>query len=54
MGTIYRRKLTDKKGNSREGKTFWIRCQLNGKPVYESAKSDKWADAANLLKRLEG
>ena len=54
MGTIYRRKFKDKNGNTREGKTFWIRYKHNGKPVYESAKSDKWADAANLLKRLEG
>jgi hypothetical protein len=45
MGTIYRRKFKDKNGNTKEGKTFWIRFQHNGKPVYESAKSTKWAEA---------
>jgi len=54
MGTIYRRKFKDKNGNTKEGKTFWIRYQHNGKPVYESVKSTKWADAANLLKLREG
>jgi integrase len=54
MGSIYRRKFKDKNGNTKEGKTFWIRYQHNGKPVYESAKSTKWADAANLLKLREG
>jgi integrase len=54
MGTIYRRKFKDKNGNTQEGKTFWIRYQHNGQPVYESAKSSKWAEAAKLLKRREG
>ena len=54
MGTIYRRKFKDKNGNTLEGKTFWIRYQHNSKPVYESVKSDKWADAAKLLKLREG
>jgi integrase len=54
MGTIYRRKFKDKNGNTKEGKTFWIRYQHNAKPVYESTKSTKWADAANLLRLREG
>jgi integrase len=54
MGTIYRRKFKDKNGNTREGKTFWIKYYHGGKPIYESTKSDKWADAANLLKQREG
>ena len=52
MGTIYKRKFKDKNGNPKEGKTFWIRYQHNGKPVYESAKSSKWAaekQAENLV-----
>lgn len=43
MGHIYKR-----------GKTFWIKYYLNGKPLYESSESKKWADAANLLKEREG
>jgi integrase len=54
MGTIYRRKFKDKNGNTKEGKTYWIKYHHNGKPYYESAKSTKWADAANLLKQREG
>jgi hypothetical protein len=54
MGSIYRRKFKDKDNKTREGKTFWIRYQHNGKPVYESAKSTKWADATRLLKLREG
>ena len=54
MGSIYKRKFKDKNGKTKEGKTYWIRYQHNGKPVYESAKSTKWADAANLLKLREG
>ena len=54
MGSIYRRKFKDKDNKTREGKTFWIRYQHNGKAVYESAKSTKWADAARLLKLREG
>jgi len=54
MGSIYKRKFKDKNGNTKEGKTFWIRYQHKGKPVYESAKSTKWADAARLLKLREG
>lgn len=38
QGTIYRR-----------GKTYWIKYYANGKAYYESAKSDKHADAARLL-----
>ena len=42
QGTVYKR-----------GKTYWIKYYQNGKPYYESAKSDKYADAARLLsKRL--
>ena len=54
MGSIYKRKFKDKNGNTKEGISFWIRYQNNGKPVYESAKSTKWADAARLLKLREG
>ncbi len=54
MGSIYKRKFKDKNGKTKEGNTFWIRYQHNGKPVYESTKSTKWADAANLLKLREG
>jgi integrase len=54
MGSIYRRKFKDKNGNTKEGKTYWIRYQHNGQSVYESVKSTKWADAANLLKLREG
>ncbi len=54
MGTIYKRKFKDKSGNPKEGKTFWIKYYHNGKPIYESAKSPKWAVAANLLKKREG
>jgi integrase len=42
QGTVYKR-----------GKTYWIKYYQNGKPYYESSKSDKYADAARLLsKRL--
>jgi hypothetical protein len=43
MRTIYKR-----------GKIYWIKYHHNGKPFYESTKSTKWADAANLLKQREG
>jgi integrase len=43
MGTIYKR-----------SKIYWIKYHHNGKPFYESTKSTKWADAANLLKLREG
>ena len=43
MGTTYKR-----------GKIYWIKCLHNGKHFYESSKSAKWADAANLLKQREG
>jgi len=42
MGTIYKR-----------GKIYWIKYHHNGKPYFESSKSRKWADAANLLKQRE-
>jgi len=38
QGTIYKR-----------GKTYWIKYYQNGKPFFESSKSDKHADAARLL-----
>lgn len=43
MGTIYKR-----------GKIYWIKYHHSGKAFYESTKSTKWADAANLLKLREG
>jgi integrase len=43
MGTVYKR-----------GKTYWIKYHQNGKAFYESTKSTKWANAANLLKQREG
>ena len=43
MGMIYKR-----------GKTFWVKYYRNGKPFYESAKSEKETDAKKLLKLREG
>jgi len=43
MGTIYKR-----------GRTYWIKYYQNGKPIFESSKSRKEADARKLLKRKEG
>jgi integrase len=43
MGMIYKR-----------GLTFWIKYYRNGKPYYESAKSDKESAAKKLLKLREG
>jgi integrase len=43
MGTIYQR-----------GKTFWIKYYKDGKPFYESSKSDSEAKAKKLLKLREG
>ena len=43
MGTIYQR-----------GRVYWIQYHKNGKPIRESTKSYKRADAARLLKRREG
>jgi len=43
MGTIYKR-----------GKVFWIKYSRNGKPFYESTKSDSETKAKRLLKLREG
>jgi len=43
MGMIYMR-----------GNTFWIKYYRNGKPFYESVKSDKEKEAKDLLKKREG
>ena len=43
QGTVYKR-----------GKTYWIKYYQNGKPFYESAKSDKSADAHRLLAERMG
>jgi integrase len=43
MGTVYKR-----------GKTWWIKYYHNGKPIYESAKSEKKMVARKLLDQREG
>ncbi|HUV59176.1 MAG TPA: site-specific integrase [Desulfatiglandales bacterium] len=43
MGTIYKR-----------SQTYWLKYYRNGKPYYESTKSDKETDAKKLLKKREG
>lgn len=43
MGSIYKR-----------GKTFWVKYYRNGKPYFESAKSEKESIAKRLLKLREG
>ncbi len=43
MGMIYKR-----------NKTYWIKYYRNGKPYYETARSDKENDAKRLLKKREG
>jgi integrase len=43
MGSIYRR-----------GKTYWIKYYRNGKPYYESSRSDKQEVARKFLKMREG
>lgn len=43
MGTIYKR-----------GNTYWLKYYRNGKPYYESAKSNKETEAKRLLKKREG
>src|SRR5271169_902197 len=43
MGAIYLR-----------GNTFWVKYYRNGKPYYESSKSDKETAAKKLLKKREG
>jgi integrase len=43
MGTVYKR-----------GRIYWIKYHHNSKQYFESSKSTKWADAANLLKEREG
>ena len=43
MGTIYKR-----------NKTYWIKYYRNGKPYYETTKSDKENTAKRLLKKREG
>jgi len=43
MGSIYKR-----------GKTFWVKYYRNGKPYFESSRSDKESAAKRLLKIREG
>jgi integrase len=43
MGTVYKR-----------GKTWWIKYYHNGKPIYESSKSEKKMVARKLLDQREG
>jgi hypothetical protein len=43
MGMIYKR-----------GNTYWLKYYRNGKPYYESVKSDKEKEAKDLLKKREG
>jgi integrase len=43
MGSVYRR-----------GTTYWIKYYRNGKPMRESARSEKEGDAKDLLKKREG
>jgi integrase len=54
MGHIYKPKYKDKDGNTRESAVYWIKYYRNGKPLRESVKSKKEADAKRLLKRREG
>lgn len=43
MGMVYRR-----------GRVWWIKYYKNRKPIRESSKSEKWADAKQLLRTREG
>jgi hypothetical protein len=38
----------------KQGKTYWIKYYRNGKPYFESSKSQKESDAKRLLKKREG
>jgi len=38
----------------KRGNTYWLKYYRNGKPYYESTKSDKETKAKDLLKKREG
>ena len=55
MGMIYRRKWKRADDTMVEGKILWIKYyDRYGKPIRESTKSTKEADAKRLLKKREG
>jgi hypothetical protein len=42
------------RGTYQRGNIWWIKYYRNGKPYYESSKSDKISKAQRLLKKREG
>jgi integrase len=54
MGSIYRNKYRNKKGELVEALVWWIKYYRNGKDFRESSKSKRKIDAERLLKLREG
>lgn len=54
MGSIYRRRYRTADGTIKESSTLWIKYFRDGKPLRESAGTDKESEAKRLLKLREG
>ncbi len=54
MGSIYRRRYRTADGTIKESPTLWIKYFRDGKPMRESANTDKESEAKRLLKLREG
>jgi len=54
MGSVYKQKWKDKKGQVHESKNWWLKYYDNGKPLYENSKCTMKTDADRLLKQREG
>ncbi len=50
MGYLYRRKLRD----GTLARRWWAKYYVNGRPVYESTRTDKRSEAGRFLKEREG
>src|SRR5215472_7681403 len=54
MGMIYRQKHRNSAGEIVEGRVWWLKFYVNGKPVRVSSGTDKESIARKVLKLKEG
>jgi len=54
MGSIYRPKYKDRKGNIQQSSIWWIKYYTGGRAIRESSETADHAEARRLLKKREG
>ena len=54
MGSIYRPKYKDRRGQERESAVWWIQYYSRGRKIRESTESADYGEAKDRLKKREG